>query len=241
MCTPISSTKTPAKPQPTLASFSESRADRRSSIAFVEIAGYSGGASSGIRIGSVPGFAVDGLDGFQFFLRKRFVHRRKLFCNEGVEFAGHVIKLFLHRIDARGLIIGWTAFIVQYGSVELRRFLADALLASDGTSFRRCHDLLSHGFHFAGEFLHPLAEGSVSLQLCAAFHERVMYTVDAVDIEAHLPEQAVEAHRRVEFQRAVFRSEFRARIDRQAKLRAVGLFAPRHLHRGGARQKSAVS
>src|SRR5712664_4953710 len=122
MCTSISSTKTPAKPQPTLASFSESRADRRSSIAFVEIAEYSGGASSGIGIGSVPGFAVDGLDGFQLFLGKRFVHRRKLFCNESLEFTGRVIQLFLQRIDARGLIVGWTAFIVQYGAVELRRF-----------------------------------------------------------------------------------------------------------------------
>src|SRR5260370_10876719 len=183
MCTPTSSTKTPAKPQPTLASFSESGADRRSSTAFVEIAGYSGGADSGIGIGSVPGFAVYGLDAFQFFLRKRFVHRRKLFCNEGVEFAGHVIKLFLQRIDARGLIIGWTAFIVQYGSVELRRFLADALLASDGTSFRRCHDLLSHGFHFAGEFLHPLAEGSISLQLCAPLHDPFLYPVHPVAIQ----------------------------------------------------------
>src|SRR5712664_1510224 len=168
MCTPTSSTKTPAKPQPTLASFSESRADRRSSIAFVEIAGYSGGAGSGIGIGSVPGFAVDGLDGFQFFLRKRFIHRRKFLGNEGVEFAGHVFQFLLQRIDARGLIVGWTAFIVQYGSVELRRFLADALFAGDGASFRRGHDLLSHGFHFAGEVLHPLAEGSISLQLCAA-------------------------------------------------------------------------
>src|SRR5712664_3070402 len=195
MCTPTSSTKTLARLPRMPSSFSESRADRRSSIAFVEIAEYSGRASSGFAVGSVPGFAVDGLDGFQLFLGKRFVHRRKLFCNESLEFAGHVIQLFLQRIDARGLIVGWTAFIVQYGAVELRRFLADALFAGDGASFRRSHDLLSHGFHFAGEFLHPLAEGSVSLQLCGALHERVMYTVDTVDIEAHLPQQTVEAHR----------------------------------------------
>src|SRR5260370_8195772 len=205
MCTPISSTKTPAKPQPTPASFSESRADRRSSIAFVEIAGYSGGADSGIGIGSVPGFAVYGLDAFQFFLRKRFVHRRKLFANESFEFTGHVIQLFLQRIDARCLIVGWAAFIVQDGSVELRRFLADSLFAGDGASFRRCHDLLSHGFHFAGKFLHPLAEGSVSLQLCTALHDRVIYTVDTAAIEPHLPQQTLQPHRTVYFHLPSFR------------------------------------
>src|SRR5260370_6663394 len=125
MCTPTSSTKTPAKPQPTPASFSESRADRRSSIAFVEIAGYSGVADSGIGIGSVPGFAVYGLDAFQFFLRKRFVHRRKLFANESFELTGHVIQLFLQRIDARYLIAGWPPFIVHVGSVESGRSLPE--------------------------------------------------------------------------------------------------------------------
>src|SRR5260370_12845991 len=156
MCTPISSTRTLARLPRMPSSFSESRADRRSSIAFVEIAEYSGRASSGFAVGSVPGFAVDWLDGFHIFLGKRFVNRRKLFCNVSLEFAGHVIKLFLQRIDARGLIVGWAAFIVQDGSVELRRFLADALFAGDGASFRRCHDLLSHAFHFPAQFLYPL-------------------------------------------------------------------------------------
>src|SRR5882762_8496170 len=106
-------------------------------------------------------------------------------------------------MNARGLIIGWAAFIAQYGSIKLRRFFTDSLLTGDGASFRRGHDFLSHGFHFAREFLQPLAEGGVSLQLCTALYEGVAYAVDAVDIEAHLPQQTVEAHRCFKFQFAV--------------------------------------
>src|SRR5258708_32984391 len=122
-------------------------------IAFVEEAGGSGSAGSGIGVGSVPGFAIDGLDGFQFFLRKRLVHRGKLFANKSLEFSGHVIQLFFQRIDARHLIIAWPPFIVQNGSVELCRFFTNALLTGDGASFCRSHDLLSHYFHSTSEFL----------------------------------------------------------------------------------------
>src|SRR5712692_7689232 len=69
-------------------------------IASAEEPGGSGGASSRIGIGGVPGFAIDRLDGFQFFLRKCFVHRWKLLANKGVEFAGHILQFFPQRIDA---------------------------------------------------------------------------------------------------------------------------------------------
>src|SRR5712691_1756363 len=157
-------------------------------FALVEEPGASGSAGSGISVGSVPRFAVNRLDRFQLFLRKRLIHCGKFLGNEGVEFAGHVIQFLLERIDARTLVIGWTPLIVQKSSVECRRFFADAFLAGDGASFRRGHDLLAHGFYFAGEFLQPLAEDGVCLQLCAALHQPGVYAVNAVDIEAHFPE-----------------------------------------------------
>src|SRR5258708_16064948 len=113
-------------------------------VAFVEEAGGSGSACSGIGVGSVPGFAIDGLDGFHFFLRKRLVHLGKLFANKGLEFAGHVIELFFQRIDARHLIVAWTALIVQNRTIELRCLFAYALFACDGASFCRSNNLLSH-------------------------------------------------------------------------------------------------
>ncbi len=67
-----------------------------------------------------------------------------------------------------------------------------------------------------------------------------MHPVDAVDIEAHLPEQPVQAHRRVEFQFPVFHREFSARVKLQDKLGAVSLFATRHLHGVGAGHNSGA-
>src|SRR5580693_4180162 len=66
-----------------------------------------------IGIGGVPGFAVDGLNGLQFFLRKRLVHRRKFLSHKRLEFAGDILQLFLQRVDARGLIITWAPLIIQ--------------------------------------------------------------------------------------------------------------------------------
>jgi len=88
-----------------------------------------------------------------FFLRKRLVHRGKLLANKGLEFAGHVIELLFQRIDARHLIVAWTALIVQNSTIELRRLFAYALFTCDGAAFRRGHNFLSHCFHFTGEFL----------------------------------------------------------------------------------------
>src|SRR3984957_3656861 len=64
-----------------------------------------------IGIGGVPGFAVDGLNGFQFFLRKRFVHRRKFLSHKRLEFASDILQLFLQRVDAPGLIISGAPLI----------------------------------------------------------------------------------------------------------------------------------
>src|SRR5712692_9536954 len=209
-------------------------------FALLEEPGASGSAGSGISVRSVPGFSVKGLDRLQFFLRKSLIHCGKFLGNEGVEFAGHVIQFLLERIDARTLVIGWTPLIVQNSSVECRRFFADAFLTGDGASFRRGHDLLAHGFHFAGEFLQPLAEDGVCLQLCAALHQPGVYAVNAVDIEAHFPEQTVKTHRRVDFQFAIFDRELSARIEFQDKLRGVSLFAARHLHRVAAGHNSGA-
>src|SRR5260370_29575707 len=93
-------------------------------VAFVEEPGGSGSAGCGIGIGSVPGFAIDGLDGFQFFLRKRFVNRGKLLSIKGLEFAGHVIDLFFKQIDSRHLIVAWPPFIVQNCAVDSRGLFA---------------------------------------------------------------------------------------------------------------------
>src|SRR6266446_4616996 len=91
-------------------------------FALLEEPGASGSAGSGISVRSVPRFAVNRLDRFQFFLRKSLIHCGKFLGNEGVEFAGHVIQFLLERIDARTLVIGWTPLIVQNSSVECRRF-----------------------------------------------------------------------------------------------------------------------
>src|SRR4029077_979154 len=112
----------------------------------------------------------------------------KLFANEGFELAGYVVEFLFQRINSRDLVVAWAAFIAYNGSVERRRFFADALLTGDGAAFRRGHDLLAHGFHFAAEPPQLCAEDIVALQSCGPLHERVMRTIDAVDVETHLPQ-----------------------------------------------------
>src|SRR5437762_13984710 len=105
-------------------------------IAFMQGCAASTSPFFRITVRDIPGFAVHRLDGFQFLLRECFVYGGKLLGNNGIKFTGHFIQFFLQRIDARDLIVGWTAFIVQDGAVKLRRFFTDSLLTGDGSSFR---------------------------------------------------------------------------------------------------------
>src|SRR5206468_12391854 len=130
-CTRISSMKTPARRQRMLASFSEKQSDLSPPqqaaqwlVAFVEEHGCSGNAGARLALGGVPSFAIEGLDGLQLFLLKRLVYAGQFLGNEGVELAGHVIQFFLQRVDARDLIVPRPSFVIQNGSVELRRFFA---------------------------------------------------------------------------------------------------------------------
>src|SRR5438552_2124641 len=58
-----------------------------------------------VAIGGVPRFAVESLNGSQFFLSQRLIQRGQFLRHKAVEFFLHVLELFLQRIDARRLVI----------------------------------------------------------------------------------------------------------------------------------------
>ena len=53
------------------------------------------------------------MNGFYLFLRERFIYRGKLFRKESVKLSGDVREFFFQRIDSRGLLVRWAAFVVQ--------------------------------------------------------------------------------------------------------------------------------
>src|SRR6266581_1106279 len=220
---PIANTKMRAKHQLTLASSLETRTD-----------------ATPLRRFQSVGPDQQRAEGFLPLQRQRFVHRREFLGKERVEFRGNVLQFFLQRIDARDLIIGRPPFVIQNVSVELRGFLANALFSGDRAAFLRGHDLLAHFFCLLRQFLQPLAEECVSFQFCRAIHQRIVHAVDALNIKAHVAKQVVNAHRRVEFQFAVLRSEFGARIESHHKLCGIALRAARHLHCVGAGENSGA-
>jgi len=86
------------------------------------------------------------------------------------------------------LIIGWPAFIVQNGSVELCCLFTDAFLTGDGTSSVVATIFFRMASTLPASSCIRLLKAASPFSFAVALHERIMHPVDAVDIEAHLPE-----------------------------------------------------
>src|SRR5580765_311151 len=65
-----------------------------------------------------------------------------------------------------------------------------------------------------------------------------MHSIDAVHVEAHITEQVVELHGRIEFQFAVIDVEFGSRVKFHHQLSGVGLCAAGHFHGVSAGQNA---
>ncbi len=178
------------------------------------------------------------LDGLESFLAQRFIQRRQFLRDKAIEFGLDVPQFFLQRFDPRHLVIGGTPLVKHQVAIKASGLFADALLAGDGSAFLGGDNFLAQLVNFLREVLQALREGCVALYFTAAIRQRVANAVDAVDVKAHVAEQIVNAHCRVQFELAVFKAELRAGIEVHHELSGVRLGSPGHLHRVGTRQNS---